>query len=427
VARLEVRPVDHRAVRPEDHQVVLQVDLLVDHQAVFQVGSLIEHRLDTGPRTEHPLRQYRALFQFRHEQWHEPAAPAGPPDPVPKWARPPGTVPVIAIAAPAPRWVHPNALASTHNAAAMRTVPYQAGPGQAMPMQAAPGMVGYQNGIQNGIQQQQYQVAQATNPNPPAVPADPGVFNGQGGAAGVNAPQQIVPLQPGQQQFQAAPQAGMQPGYAPQMAAPQMAPQYAAPQYGVQQYGPAQQMPAYAGPALPIQQVPQGFTPYVQAPPRPVPAGPINPPSSVSTVYGYSDTGARPPGTLGKTYMRPTRMIDWDKHPRIGMLDVEVIDTLRAGLASDVKIKVTSRDMYNYFKPLEGFRGDDGIWHFESDPLLTTVPNIYDVKFELIRERTVFEKRYGRVFEKTVEENLGSLGTQRVRLIPGRIVDLVYY
>jgi hypothetical protein len=71
VARLEVRPVDHRAVRPEDHQVVLQVDLLVDHQAVFQVGSLIEHRLDTGPRTEHPLRQYRALFQFRHEQWHE--------------------------------------------------------------------------------------------------------------------------------------------------------------------------------------------------------------------------------------------------------------------------------------------------------------------------------------------------------------------
>ena len=312
----------------------------------------------------------------------------------------------------------------------MQRVPYQAAPTQAMPMQAAPGGVGYPSGIQNGIQQQQYQVAQATAPNQPvpnqpAVPADPGVFNGQAGAPGVaNTPQQIVPLQPApqQQQLQAAPQAGMQPGLAPQMAAPQMAPQYATPQYG-----PAQPMPAYAGPALPIQQVPQGVTPYVPAPPRPVPAGPINPPSSVSTVYGYSDTGARPPGTLGKTYMRPTRMIDWDKHPRIGMLDVEVIDTLRAGLASDVKIKVTARDMYNYFKPLEGFRGDDGVWHFESDPLLTTVPNIYDVKFELIREQTVFEKRYGRVFERTVEENLGSLGTQRVRLIPGRIVDLVYY
>jgi hypothetical protein len=303
----------------------------------------------------------------------------------------------------------------------MQVSPYQAAPAQAMPMQAAPGQMGYQN----GIRLQQYQVAQATNPNQPAVPADPSTFNGPAASGPMNnGPQQIVPLQPAQQQPFAAPQAGMQPGFAPQM---QMAPQGMAPQYAAPQYGPAQPMPAYAGPALPIQQAPQGVRPYVPAPPQPVPAGPINPPSQVSTVYGYSDTGARPPGTLGKTYMRPTRMIDWDKHPRIGMLDVEVIDTLRAGLASDVKIKVTARDMYNYFKPLEGFRGDDGIWHFESDPLLTTVPNIYDVKFELIREQTVFEKRYGRVFEKTVERNLGSLGTQRVRLIPGRIVDLVYY
>lgn len=304
-------------------------------------------------------------------------------------------------------------------------------------MQAAPGQLGYPAGAQNGIQLQQYQVAQGIAPgqpapNQPAVPADPGVFNNtQAGTPGAaNTQQQIVPLQPApQQQLQAAPQAGMQPGFAPQMQmSPQgMAPQSMAPQMAAPQYGPAQPMPAYAGPALPIQQVPQGVTPYVQAPPQPAPAGPINPPTSVSTVYGYSDTGARPPGTLGKTYMRPTRMIDWDKHPRIGMLDVEVIDTLRAGLASDVKIKVTARDMYNNFKPLEGYRGDDNVWHFESDPLLTTVPNLYNVKFELVRERTVFEKRYGRVFEKTIEDNLGSLGTQRVRLIPGRIVDLVYY
>lgn len=333
---------------------------------------------------------------------------------------------MIAIAAPAPRWVHPSALSATHNAANMQAVPYQAAPAQqAMPMPAAPGQIGYPNGLQNGIQLQQYQVAPATSPNQPAVPADPGVFNGQAGAVPqANAVQQIVPLQPAQQPL-AAPPAGLQPGFAPQMVAPQGVPfqqQYVAPQYGL-----AQPMRAYAGPALPIQQVPQGVTPYGQAPPQPVPAGPINPPSSVSTVYGYSDTGARPPGTLGKTYMRPTRMIDWDKHPRIGMLDVEVIDTLRAGLASDVKIKVTARDTYNYFKPLEGFRGDDGVWHFESDPLLSTMPNIYDVKFTLVREQTVFEKRYGRVFEKTIEQNLGSLGTQRVRLIPGRIVDLVYY
>ncbi len=34
-----------------------------------------------------------------------------PPDPVPRWARPPGTVPVIAVQTPDPRWVHPWALA----------------------------------------------------------------------------------------------------------------------------------------------------------------------------------------------------------------------------------------------------------------------------------------------------------------------------
>jgi len=190
-----------------------------------------------------------------------------------------------------------------------------------------------------------------------------------------------------------------------------VAPQFSGQQFAAPQYGAAQAMPAYAGPALPIQAAPQAVTSFAQTPAQPVPAGPVAPPSQVSTVYGYSDSPGVPSGTLGKTYMRPTRMIDWDKHPRIGMLDVEVIDTLRVGLPSDVKIKITARDMYNYFKPLEGFRGDDGIWHFESDPLLTTVPNIYDVKFELIRERTVFERRYGRVFETTVEDNLGTLST----------------
>jgi len=292
-------------------------------------------------------------------------------------------------------------------------------------MPVAPGQVVYPHGLQNGIQLQQYQVAQATSPNQPAVPADPGIFNGQAGAAPqANAPQQIVPMQPAQQPL-AAPPADCNRDLLRKWS---LHKEYHCssntPLYSTDRHQP---MRAYAGPALPIQQVPQVVTPYGQAPPQPVPAGPINPPSSVSTVYGYSDTGARPPGTLGKTYMRPTRMIDWDKHPRIGMLDVEIIDTLRAGLAADVKIKVTARDTYNHFKPLEGFRGDDGVWHFESDPLLPTVPNIYDVKFTLVREQTVFEKRYGRVFEKTIEQNLGSLGTQRVRLIPGRIVDMVYY
>jgi len=222
------------------------------------------------------------------------------------------------------------------------------------------------------------------------------------------------------QQIQAVPQAAVQPpGFVPQTQPQGVAPQLATPQYGA-----VKPVPAYTGQALPVQPAPQAVTPFVQAPAVPAPVAPS---AQISTVYGFTDSPGIPPGTLGKTYMRPTRLIDWDKHPRIGMVDVEVLDTLRVGLAADVKIKVTARDMYNYFKPLEGYRGDDGIWHFESDPLLPSVPNIYDVKFELIRERTVFEKRYGRVFEKTVEDKLGTLGTQRIRLIPGRIVDLVYY
>ena len=58
--RAAVAPVDHRAAPVE----VPQGDL--------QAVSLIEHRLDTGPRTEHPLRQFRALFQFLHRSRHQP-------------------------------------------------------------------------------------------------------------------------------------------------------------------------------------------------------------------------------------------------------------------------------------------------------------------------------------------------------------------
>jgi len=163
--------------------------------------------------------------------------------------------------------------------------------------------------------------------------------------------------------------------------------------------------------------------------PQPYPVSPVAPRTSGhnSKVYGFDDSGKRPAGTLGKTYLRPTRMLDWDKHPRVGQLDIEILDTLKVGLARDVQIKVTAKDIYNNFKPLEGFLDDDNVWHFESEPLLPTVPHIYDVRFELIRERSEFEPRYGRLFERIVEDKLGVLGNRRVRLIPGRTVDLVLY
>jgi hypothetical protein len=133
------------------------------------------------------------------------------------------------------------------------------------------------------------------------------------------------------------------------------------------------------------------------------------------------------PGTLGKTYQRPSRMIPHDKHPRIGMVDIEVVDNYRIGLEPSLKLKVTARDIYNHFPPLEGYADDDGVWHFESEPLLPTVPHIYDVRVELIKESTRIENHYGRNVERKIEENKGTIAIRRIRLIPGRIVDLMIY
>lgn len=56
--------VGHLEAAQVDRREVPQVDRPVD--------LLIEHRLDTGLRTVHPSRQYRALFQFLHGQLHRP-------------------------------------------------------------------------------------------------------------------------------------------------------------------------------------------------------------------------------------------------------------------------------------------------------------------------------------------------------------------
>lgn len=140
------------------------------------------------------------------------------------------------------------------------------------------------------------------------------------------------------------------------------------------------------------------------------------------------DPKSPPPGTLGRTYLRQSRMVPHDKHPRCGMLDVEIIDSVKAGLDPRIKIKIITRDIYNNFEPLEGFTGDDGIWHFESEPLLPTVPHIYDVRLELVEEIQTVEYMLGRPpITKISEKNHGTLAVKRVRLIPGRIVDLMVY
>jgi len=99
-----------------------------------------------------------------------------------------------------------------------------------------------------------------------------------------------------------------------------------------------------------------------------------------------------PPGTLGFTYRRISRLVPEDEHPRTGMID---IFNVPAGM------QVTIAGM-------EGYLGNDGVWHFRTiRPLLPCNPTI----------RTAY-----------LHSPLGIpvvCGNYRAfRLIPGRIVSL---
>ena len=103
-----------------------------------------------------------------------------------------------------------------------------------------------------------------------------------------------------------------------------------------------------------------------------------------------------PPGTLGRTYQRPSRPIPVDKHPRIGIVDV------RARGATAIKVFGT-----NEYRTKDGFSGfqdrkDPSIWRLESEPLVPGVPHIYRVV-----------AKYGEASRE-----------QYIRLVPGRIVTL---
>jgi len=221
--------------------------------------------------------------------------PGRPPEPVPKWARPYGTVPVIAIQEPAPKWagIDPSALAVNslrHPGAVAQPLPAA--------VQMVPG-------------QQQPQAVRSTT-----VPAYVQLQQGQPVAR-----QSMAVAQPVAVQAQA--------GHPPTAAAAR--PGIAVP---------------VAVPGAPIAVAP-GLPPAVGrqqvAAPRMTAGAPVNPPAPVAPQTRQvklfdDDTSKPPPGTLGRTYMRPTRMVPWDTHPRVGMLDVEILDSMRQGLAHDVKI-----------------------------------------------------------------------------------------
>lgn len=113
-------------------------------------------------------------------------------------------------------------------------------------------------------------------------------------------------------------------------------------------------------------------------------------------------SAATPPGTLGRTYYRASREIPAEKHPRIAMIDV-------------IAPGATEVAVYNIYPhreedAVEGFENQltNGLWQFETKPLMRGVPHIYKAVFKFSKAPNAPETvRY-------------------IRLIPGRIVSITY-
>ena len=107
-----------------------------------------------------------------------------------------------------------------------------------------------------------------------------------------------------------------------------------------------------------------------------------------------------PPGTLGRTYARPSAPVPAIKHPRAGLIDV------RAAGATSVSVQWTHP--YRLTDELEGFvdAKDKDVFHFEEKQMIPGVPYIVRI-----------EARYGTEDEPRYEERYA-------RLIMGRIVSI---
>lgn len=126
--------------------------------------------------------------------------------------------------------------------------------------------------------------------------------------------------------------------------------------------------------------------------PQTIVAPHISAPNSPGVPSGNRFGVAPPPGTLGRTYQRPSRLVDEDQHPRFAAVEVhlpEEVDVSARGLKS----KWTGK-----------------VWRLEAEtPLLPGIPHVYAIKAE---------RRLSNG-EKQVEYRW-------VRLIMGRIVDLEF-
>ena len=113
-------------------------------------------------------------------------------------------------------------------------------------------------------------------------------------------------------------------------------------------------------------------------------------------------TASPSPGTLGRTYYLPSRDIPADKHPRIAMIDIIAPNA--------TSVRVVNVYVHREEDDIDGFQDTrlNGLWRFETMPLIPGNPHIYKVIFRFSDNPTAPETvRY-------------------VRLIPGRIIELTY-
>lgn len=191
-----------------------------------------------------------------------------------------------------------------------------------------------------------------------------------------NGPLSPAPLPPNQ--FVPAPQQEQLPS------PPLQQPPAYRPQYQPQQ-PPAP--PVYHNPARPLpKSAPLGTTPfdqgqsmYDQEPPEEI-------------LPDYPQGSGPPPGTIGQTYQRRTRVVGDNKHPRTGIVEINVpyeVDVTAQGM----KAKWTGK-----------------VWRLETEtPLLPGVPHIYAIKAT-----------------RTGPDGTRVSDVRWVRLIMGRIVELSF-
>lgn len=120
------------------------------------------------------------------------------------------------------------------------------------------------------------------------------------------------------------------------------------------------------------------------------------------TVVMPAQTANLPPGTIGRTYLRPSAPVPAVKHPRAGLIDVHAKD------ATSVSVQWTHP--YRLTDELDGFvdAKDKDVFHFEEKQMLPGVPYIVRV-----------EARYGTEEKPRYEERYA-------RLIMGRIVSISF-